>query len=454
MADLDTLPSPIARFRYLVVSAVMALLLQGWRRSDAVREVASRAFPDGTKLRRVSERTAWRWLSAYEKKGLAGLEPKPRQHVADSTVLPSRFIKFLDDENRTDPQASIPELIRRARLSGALHPNARVDRTTVWRTMDRMGLDTRRRQPPQGDDTRRFAYSERMQLVVVDFKHFRAGPTRKKRVAIYFLDDATRYGLGVLVATSERADVVLPALAALLRQYGKMNALYWDHGSGFIADDVALVCMQLEIPAFFGAVAYPEGHGKVERFNRSAKARILRAFDKADHVDPDCGALALRLRHDLFDVYNHLPHESLGKDTPQQRWTSSMRALRPVESEAWLQERFTLPLERTVSADHVISYDGTLYEVPRCCQPGRRTFLRRLLEDDALYAVDDERLVQLQPLDPHFNATSGRARRAKPEHSDETPPKTASMLAFERAYPSLVDADGGFTDPDQENDDE
>ena len=454
MADLKTLPSPIARFRYLVVSAVMALLLQGWRRSDAVREVASRAFPDGTKLRRVSERTLWRWLSWYETHGLVGLEPKPRQHVADSTVLPPRFIKFLEDENRTDPQASIPELIRRARLSGALHPNARVDRTTVWRTMDRMGLDTRRRQPPQGDDTRRFAYSERMQLVVVDFKHFRAGPTRKKRVAIYFLDDATRYGLGVLVATSERADVVLPALAALLRQYGKMDALYWDHGSGFIADDVALVCMQLEIPAFFGAVAYPEGHGKVERFNRSAKARILRAFDKADHVDPDCGALALRLRHDLFDVYNHLPHESLGKDTPQQRWTSSMRALRPVESEAWLQERFTLPLERTVSADHVISYDGTLYEVPCCCRPGRRTFLRRLLEDDALCAVDDERLVRLQPLDPHFNATSGRARRAKPEHSDETPPKTASMLAFERAYPSLVDADGGFTDPDQENDDE
>ena len=454
MADSKTLPSPIARFRYLVVSAVMALLLQGWRRSDAVREVAGRAFPDGAKLRRVSERTVWRWLSSYEAHGLAGLAPAARKRVADSVVLPDRFIDFLKHEHKADPRASNPELIRRARLRGVLHPNAQVDRSTVWRAKRRMGLDTRRRQPPQGDDTRRFAYSERMQLVIVDFKHFRAGPTRRKRVAIYFLDDATRYGLGVLVATSERADVVLPALAALLRQYGKMDALYWDHGPGFIAGDVALICMQLEIPAFFGAVAYPEGHGKVERFNRSAKARILRAFDKADHVDPDCGALALRLRHDLFDVYNHLPHESLGKDTPQQRWTSSERPLRPVESEAWLQDRFTLPLERTVSADHVISYEGTLYEVPRCCRPGRQTFLRRLLEDDALHAVDDERLVQLHPLDPHFNATSGRARRVKPEHSDESPPTTASMLAFERAYPSLVEADGGFTDPDKENDDE
>jgi len=453
MADFEALPSPLARFRYLVVSAVLVLVLQGWRRSDAVREAAGRSHLEGTVLRRVSERTLWRWLSAYERAGWAGLEPRARSRTADSTVLPERLLVYLRSERKADPRASIPELIRRARLAGVLHPKAPVDRSTVWRAMQRLGLSTRRRRPPQGDDTRRFAYPERMQLVMVDFKHFRAGPDRRRRVAIYFLDDATRYGLGVLVATSERPDVVLPALAALLRQYGRMDALYWDHGAGFVADDVVLVCVRLEVPAFFGAVAYPEGHGKIERFNRSAKARLLRALDGAAAVDPDCGALTLRLQHDLVHVYNHLPHESLDLATPYERWTASGRALRPIDSEAWLDGRFTLPLLRTVSADHVIRYEGTLYEVPRACQPGRHTFFRRLLGDEAPYLLEDGRLVRLHPLDPAFNATAGRARRTESEERDAPPAKTASMLAFERAYPSLVGTDGGFTDPPKEEDD-
>ncbi len=464
MAKFETLPSPIARFRYLVVGAVLALMLQGWRRPAAVRFVAGRAHFDRGALRQVSERTVWRWLAAYEAHGLAGLEPQLRARVADSAVLPSRFLAFLRTEHASDPRASIPELIRRARLQGALHPKARIDRSTVWRAMQRMKLDTRRKPPPHGEDTRRFTYRERMQLVMVDFKHFRAGVTRKKRVAIYFLDDATRYGLGVLVApgSGESSEVVLRALANLLRRYGRMDAIYWDHGPGFIADDSKLVCMQLETPAFFGAVAYPQGHGKIERFNRSAKARLLRTLDRADKVDPDCGALQLRLEHDLFDVYNHLPHESLGGDTPHERWATSERDLSPVKSEEWLQERFTQAVERTVSNDHVISYNGTAYEVPRTLRPGRHEFMRRILEDDALYAVVDadggrgggKRLVRLHPLDPHFNATSGRPRRPRQDELELPPSKAASTLAFEQAYPSLVDADGGFNDPTPEREDE
>ncbi|MCP5045328.1 MAG: transposase family protein [bacterium] len=456
MANFDPLPSPIARFRYLVISAVLALILQGWRRSAAVREVAGRAHFDRGSLRQVSVRSVWRWLAAYEAHGLAGLELQPRARVAESAVLPERFLVFLKTEHAADPRASIPELIRRARLTGTLHPKARADRSTVWRAMRRMKLDTRRKPAPHGDDTRRFAYLERMQLVMVDFKHFRAGATRKKRVAIYFLDDATRYGLGVQVApgSGEPSDVVLRALAKLLRRYGRMDAIYWDHGPGFIADDSQLVCTQLEIPTFFGAAAYPQGHGKIERFNRSVKARLLRTLDRADDIDPDCGALQLRLDHDLFDVYNHLPHESLDGDTPYERWTTSARDLRPVDSDGWLQERFTLPLERKVSNDHVISYAGTLLEVPRSLRPGRHVFMRRLLEDDALYAVQGDRLVRLHPLDPHFNATSNRAQRPKQQEIELPPSKAASTLAFEQAYPSLVDADGGFTDPQPKREDD
>ena len=148
MADFVPTASPIARFRYLVVSAVVALVLQGWRRSEAVRHVAGCAHLDGARLKRVSERTVWRWLAAFEASGLAGLEPAARRRTASSVVLPEDFVAYLVVEKARDPAASVPELIRRAKLAGALHPNAEVHRSTVWRALRRLELSTRRRRSP------------------------------------------------------------------------------------------------------------------------------------------------------------------------------------------------------------------------------------------------------------------------------------------------------------------
>jgi putative transposase len=40
-----------------------------------------------------------------------------------------------------------------------------------------------------------------MMMVLADGKHFRAGVRRRKHVALFFLDGAPRYELGVLVGT-------------------------------------------------------------------------------------------------------------------------------------------------------------------------------------------------------------------------------------------------------------
>jgi putative transposase len=97
-----------------------------------------------------------------------------------------------------------------------------------------------------------------------------------------------------------------------------MDLMYWDGGAGFKDKDVLWTCLRLGVLAIRGRAHYPEGHGAIERFNRSAKARVLRSLDGAPDVDPDGGALTLRLRHDLHEVYNHLPHESLGGKTPHE----------------------------------------------------------------------------------------------------------------------------------------
>jgi transposase InsO family protein len=460
--DPAALSDPEVLFRYQIVSSVKALEHSGLGRSEAVRQVAgAQHLYDDVTARKVSERTIYRWLAAYRDEALGGLQPAGRGKLQGSLVLDARLLKFIAEERERDRDASIPELLRRAEQHEVIADAAELDRSTVWRTMCRMGIETRRRKQPGDADTRRFRHLERMQMVVADFKHFRAGIRRAKRVAVYFLDNASRFGLDVVVSTSERAEVVLQILYGVIGDFGLMDLLYWDGGPGFKDGEVLLVVSRLGVLAVRGRARYPEGHGCIEAFNRSLKARLLRTFDGAPDIDPDCSALTLRLRHDLFEVYNHLPHQALDGQTPYQRFTRSSRPLRPAPSGQWLLECFTVPLRRRVSADHVVSVDGVLYEVPRGHAGERATLYRRLLErteqQDALYIRHRGELVRLHPVDLAFNATSGRARpeKARRRHRPAVPAKSASTLDFEKTFRSMLEADGGYPDHgDNDNNEE
>lgn len=445
-----------ALFRYRIVSAVKALELGGLGRSAAVCQVAGAYHLDHDgSSRKVSERTVYRWLAAHEDGGVAGLERAPRAKVERSRVLDDFLLAFLAAERGRDRDASIPELLRRAEQYDIVKDASAIDRTTVWRAMVRMGVETRRRKQVSDADTRRFRYAERMQMALLDFKHFRAGVRRAKRAAVYMLDDATRYGLGVRVTTSEQAEVVLRFLDETIRRYGLMDLLYWDGGSGFKDGDVLQVAANLGVHPITGRARYPEGHGAIEVFNRGVKQRELRTYDGAPHIDPDCGALTLRLRHDL-EIYNHLPHEALDGQTPQQRWDGSERALEPAPSEDWLRECFTVELERRVSSDHIVKVDSMLYEVPRGHSgewiPIHRRLLEKTAEQDALYVEHQGRLVRIHPVDLAFNATSGRGR-GSPEGDQvaAVPAKSSSTLSFERTHGSMLDPDGGFPDIEKED---
>lgn len=301
-----------ALFRYQVVSLVRARILGGVRLATAVEEVAglNHASLDG-ELRRVSARSVYRWLADYEAEGFSGLENKPRDAMSGSRVLGSPLLEFLKASRKKDRDASIPELLRRAKEAGILSSPADVDRTTVFRALLRLGVSTARTKKSRDRDARRFAYEHRMELVLADGKHFRAGATRAKRVAVFFLDDATRFGLHVVVGPSESGELFLRGLHEVLRAHGRIGILYLDHGPGFVATEVAEVCRRLEIALVHGESRYPEGHGKVERFNQTVGRAVLRALDARADVDPSCAALELRLGHWLRETYNHTAHESL-----------------------------------------------------------------------------------------------------------------------------------------------
>lgn len=444
-------PSQEALFRYQVVSQVSSRVLSGEPRARAVRAVAGmrHRFFDG-RVRRVSVRTLYRWLRAHEGEGLAALETRRHERPADSSVLPDRFVEFLRTTKEQDARVSIPELIRRARELGLVDPHVALDRSTVYRTARRLDLPVGHVSKQPDRDTRRYAYPHRMDMLLADGKHFRAGAQRARRVALGFLDDASRWVPHLVVGTSETAALFLRGLYETIRKCGLMSIMYLDQGSGFIAESTVRVLANLGVLLIHGEAAYPEGHGKIERWNRTFLADVLRGLDRRPDVDPDCGALELRLGHYAHEIYNQRPHESLGGDSPAQRFQTDPRPLRFPQSDAELRRKFEIHLNRRVSADHVVSVDGVLYEMPRG-YAGQRVVLRERLLDGTRAFLHQGRLIDLHPLDLAANAHARRAGRHSEEDVQHPLPKSAADLAFERDFGPILDPDGGLPEPHEES---
>ncbi len=325
-----------------------------------------------------------------------------------AAVPSSALLGFPCVEKPLDPLVSVPEGIERARRCGVLAEDEPVSRITVWRACRRLGLPLRRRQRLAERDMRPYAYPNRMLMALADGKHFRAGLKRRYRVALPFLDDAPRFGLGGRGGTSENTELILHGLHEVVLRHGPMKAMFLDHGPGFISDDTASVMAQLPCRLIHGTKAYPEGHGKIEKFHQLLIDRVLRGLDRNPEIDPDPQALTLRLSHWLRESYNHRPHEGLGGDSPAQRWDADSRALELPQDRAWLEAQFLLTFTRRVSKDNVISYKGVAYEVPRGYASQQLRITRHLLEDDALSIVHHDRRLRLLPVDLTANAYDRR----------------------------------------------
>lgn len=440
-----------ALFRYLVVSTVCARMSQGLSQSEAVQGVAELPFPTlQGEPRRVAARTIYRWLTAWNAAGISGLEPAVREAKAASRVLSSQLLRFVQEQKEADPRVSLPEVLRRARENQLVSANELVDRVTLWRAVRRMGLPTKQEARPHGGDTRAFSYPHRMQMLLCDGKHFRAGKLRAKRVALFFLDDASRLGLHVVVGTAESAALFLRGLYGMVRRHGLFDTAYLDHGPGFIANDTAAVVHNLGALLVLGTVGYPAGRGKIERFNRRALASVLRTMDGQRDLDPGCEALELRLSHWLRERYNHEPHEALGKQvTPWQRWSSDSRALRMPEDDETLRGHFVLRETRKATKDHLVPWYGVDLELPKGLG-NTEVELHHQVLDDTVSVRHNGQFVRLFPVDRIANAEAKRGRTPKEEPPPTERPASAAELAYRRDLGPIVGADGGFSLPSQE----
>lgn len=435
-----------ASFRFAAISLVKAKVGSGVSQWAAIAETVT-LMKQGTLSFGISKASLYRWLSAYEKRGFAGLEEKPP--IREHSALPERFLAYLETEKCSDPDASIPEIIRRAKALGVVTGSERIDRTTAYRHARRLNLPLPKKK--KTDSTKRpFAYPHRMQMVLCDGKHFRAGPRRQKRMAYFFLDDATRYILGVVVGTSENSCLFLRGLFEVIAQHGLMDAIYLDKGPGFIAKDAEKVAQKLGVPFIFGATRYPEGHGKIERFNQTLKAQCLRGLDKPE-INPALASLKIRLDHFASQVYATAKHEALGM-SPGERFFSDTKSLRFYEDSDRLRRCFLLTFTRKVREDNCISHNMVIYEVPLGYASTRVTIYHDFVQNE-IFMLHDGRSIKLAPPDLAQNARDGVKRSPSSDsRSTRTPVTTAAEIQFNKDMRPIVDSDGGYTSPFSERD--
>lgn len=435
-------PEDTAIDRYAAVTQVLARVAAGMTLSQAIREVVKtpQRGLSGKKLR-LSRRTLQRHLAAYQAGGIKALQPASRREEAPSQVLSDDFVRFLVATKTADPEASIPEVIRRAHQSGLNVTD--VTRISVWRAARRLNLPIFARKGPTNDDMRRFAYAHRLQMVLADGKHFRAGREGKRRVVITLLDDATRFALGAVVGTSESTELFHAGLWKVLRRWGSMQSFFLDNGPGFIAKDTALVCARLNIGLILGTAGYPEGHGKIERYHRTLTQDLLRSWRGDPTVDPALSALELRIEHYLRHDYNRRPHESLNGQTPEQRFLSDSLPLVPLLDVDAARRLFVIAKIRKVSHDNVIKVRGVLYEMPRG-HAGKRVQAFRHMLDGTIYVMHEGRPFELSPVDLVLNAVSRRGQGKSKPAVVPIPAKTAATMAFDKDHPMLVDDDGNY----------
>lgn len=430
--------------RYAVLSVVLAKQATGMSLGRAIAETTKLPFDTLTGLPlRLSRRTIYRWFSAFKRTGLVGITPSSRSSNAISQVLPSSFIDFMVQEKKIDADASIPDIIMRAEIKNII-AKGQVKRSTAWRAIRKLNLPIFCDKRPKNEDMRRFAYPHRMMMVLCDGKHFRVGPKHRKRVVLFYLDDSTRKVITAVVGKSETAWLFLQGLFAVIEKVGLMDGLYLDRGSGFTAKMAYIICARLGISLIHGRARYPQGRGKIEKFNQTCLNDLLRAIARDPLVDPDCKALEHRINHYLSALYNLRPHEGIDLVSPDERWFSDTRPLRLPSDMKTMESHFVVSWQRHVSRDNIVMMNRIGYEMPPG-YAGRRVEVYNHILERRITVIHDGQHIKLLPVDLAANARSQRRRRVEKEEPPGSGPiKTAAQLLYERDHKTIVTSSGDY----------
>lgn len=329
----------------------------------------------------LSERTLYRYESAFADSGFGGLKPADKSQQI-SKQLPANFDELLEEAillKREVPTRSVNQIILILELEHRVPPNV-LKRSTLQRHLYKEGFgkkQLKKYNQARESSSKRFCKPHRMMLAQADIKYGLKLPIGPKGAMVQtyivaIIDDHSKVILGSGVYDNQEAYIVEDAYRKAILQFGAFTATYVDNGKQFISKELIDALSRLGIRHLRAKPYACQSKGKIEVYNRLINSYLAEC--KAQKVRTLTEA---RYYWELFveEYYHNKTHEgieeyyvSLGSSipsegiTPLQEFNRDSRPLKFLDAKL-VGEAFLHHEKREVDKGACISFDGRKYEV-------------------------------------------------------------------------------------------
>jgi transposase InsO family protein len=296
-------------------------------RRKAVQLCLEESFPVKQVAREmgVGLSTLSKWVRVYREQGEAGLQSQPRRRGSQRPKLAAAVKTKVVELKRRHPDLGIQKISQFLRRVLFLP----VSRETVRRTLHEQQLLKKRKPKPQRNPPkpRFFERSTPNQMWQTDIFTFRLGG--KNAYLIGFLDDYSRYVVGLDVFRSQTAEHVLEVYRTAVAEYGVPKEMLSDQGRQYSSwrgtTRFEAELRKDRVHHIKSRPHHPMTLGKIERFWKSIWEEFL-VRAQFDSFESARERVRLWVKH-----YNHQrPHQSLEGLCPADRFFAIAQELRKV----------------------------------------------------------------------------------------------------------------------------
>jgi transposase InsO family protein len=269
--------------------------------------------------------TLSKWVRVYREQGEAGLQPQPRRGGRRRAKVAAAVKTQVVELKRRHPDLGIQKISQFLRRMLFLP----VSRETVRRTLHEQQLLQKQKPKPQRNPPkpRFFERSTPNQMWQTDIFTFRLGG--KNAYLIGFLDDYSRYLVGLDVFRSQTAEHVLEVYRTAVAEYGVPKEMLSDQGRQYSSwrgtTRFEAELRKDRVRHIKSRPHHPMTLGKIERFWKTIWEEFL-VRAQFDSFESARERVRLWVKH-----YNHQrPHQSLEGLCPADRFFAIAQELRQV----------------------------------------------------------------------------------------------------------------------------
>ena len=351
--------------RYQAISPYLATEPARGRRGALLHELSARVWPgpDGEPFQASAE-TLRAWIRRYRAGGLDALMDKDRPRRGVQALSPET-IQAACALKRAVPERSIDRVLRILE-DMALVEQGTVTRSTLHRALRANGLSGRPRATSDRKDLDRFEAAApndlwQSDLLVGPWLPDPERPGKVRRAYLYaFLDDHSRLLLDGRFSFKGDLPALEVCFRRALQKHGVCRKVYYDNGQVYRSGHMKQIVAYLGIHRILFTERHrPEGHGKIEAFNRFVRSNFLAEL-KASKIDT-LDALNEAFRAFVALEYNPRVHAETGQ-APLERWRAGIEHVRFADEEK-LRQAFLWREQRKADKAGILSLYGLKYQV-------------------------------------------------------------------------------------------